>query len=289
MLESGSDSILQEQDVQEKISHLEQFVDDIWSGFLNILPTLIFAIIILILGILLQRILLKIMEKGMKRSKVDQTVVHFMHSLVKIVGYTLLITIVLAILGVPMTSIIAVVGTAGVAIGLAMQDSLANLAGGILILLSKPFKVGDFIVTNDEQGCVERINIWYTKLNTVDNKAIFIPNGKVTGAKVVNCTQNEQRAVETTFSISYNADFDTAKKVIQDVVENYELILQNPEPMIKMSAHSNSSIDIFTRLWVNTEDYWTVHFEILERVRKAFIENDIEIPFNQLDVHLINN
>ncbi len=275
-------------DVADGLSHFEQFVQNIWNGFVSAIPTILIALVILILGIVFSKIILKLMGKAMDRSRLDLTVNRFAKSAVKIVLYVLVVTIVLTVLGVPMTSIITVIGTAGVAIGLALQSSLSNLAGGFLILFAKPFRVGSYIRCGGEEGTVESISILYTKLLTVDNKAVFIPNGTAANAVVVNFSEMPTRRVDLEFAISYGEDYDRAVKAIETAIAGSPLILrgEGEEPFIRMSAHKESCIAVAVRLWTKTEDYWTVYFDTIENVRRQFVKDKIEIPYQQLDVHL---
>lgn len=269
---------------EKELGKFEELLDNIWSGFCGKLPVIIAAIVILIIGIFLSRLTVKLMSKAMDKSRLDLTINRFVRSAVKIVLYVLVVTVVLTILGVPMTSIITVIGTAGVAVGLALQDSLSNLAGGFLILFSKPFRVGNYIQCSGVEGTVESISILYTKLLTGDNKAVFIPNGTAAGAVVTNYNEMPERRVDLVFGISYEADYDEAKKAIAEVVAKDEQVLR--EPFIVLSSLDASSVAITVRLWTKSENYWSVYYRTLEEVRKAFDERGIEIPYNKLDVHI---
>ncbi len=272
----------------ENVNGLSKFLGEIWDGFISKLPTIVFAIIILILGILVSKLIVKIMSKAMDRSKLDLTINHFIKSMVKIVLYVVLITVILTLLGVPTTSIITVIGTAGVAVGLALQSSLSNLAGGFLILIAKPFRVGDYISVSGAEGKVVTINILYTKITTLDNRAIFIPNGTASNAVLTNMTDHDVRRVDNVFSISYDADYKKAVAAIYKALAKCPKILdtEGHKPFVRMCAHSASSIDIAVRVWCSTDDYWDVYFDVIEHVRQHFIEDDIEIPYPQLDVHM---
>ncbi len=272
----------------ENVSALQKFLNDVWQGFLDKLPTIIFAIIILILGVILSKLTVKLMGKALDRSKLDLTITKFLRSIVKIILYVVLITVVLTLLGVPTTSIITVIGTAGVAVGLALQNSLSNLAGGFLILFSKPFKVGSYISVSGVEGFVTDINILYTKLMTYDNQAIYIPNGVASNAVLTNVTQADKRRVDHVFSISYDADFRKAVTAINKALEKIPKILhgEGEQPFVRMCKHNASSIDIVVRVWCKTENYWDVYFDVIEGVRMQFIEENIEIPYQQLDVHM---
>jgi small conductance mechanosensitive channel len=189
-----------------------------------------------------------------------------------------------------MSSIVAALGTAGLAIGLAMRDSLSNVAGGFIIMFNRPFRAGDFVEINGKEGTVCQITILYTKLNTIDNKAIMIPNGKVASATITNFTQEELRRLELTFDISYFADFRKAENIIAEVVSKNPLALSVPnapdEPYIRLSEHSASSIKLLLRVWVKSENYWELRFGLLAEVKDAFDSAGIEIPYKQVDVHI---
>ncbi|MCR4779678.1 MAG: mechanosensitive ion channel [Ruminiclostridium sp.] len=281
-------SVVLGEELVENISGLQKILNDLWQGFLDKLPTIIFAIILLILGIIISKITVKLMGKALDKSKLDLTVTKFLRSVVKIVLYTVLVTVILAVLGVPTTSIIAVIGTCGVAVGLALQSSLSNLAGGFLILFSKPFKVGSYITVSGVEGFVSDINILYTKLMTYDNRAIYIPNGTAANSVLTNVTQAPKRRVDNVFSISYDADYEKAVAAINTAIGRIPKILREEDckPFVRMSAHSSSSIDITVRVWCATEDYWNVYFDVIEQIRAEFLTQNIEIPYQQLDVHM---
>ena len=276
------------EELVENVSELQKFLDDVWQGFLDKLPTIVFAIIILIIGILLSKLTVKLMGKALEKSKLDLTITKFLRSMVKIILYVVLITVVLTLLGVPTTSIITVIGTAGVAVGLALQNSLSNLAGGFLILFSKPFKVGSYISAAGVEGTVTDINILYTKLMTYENKAVYIPNGTASNSVLTNLTQAPKRRVDNVFSISYDADYNKAVEAINKALKTIPKILRDEgdKPFVRMCAHNTSSIDIVVRVWCNTSDYWDVYFDVIEKVRMEFIAQNIEIPYQQIDVHM---
>ena len=278
------------EELVENVSGVNKMLNDIWQGFLDKLPTIIFAIILLIIGIFLSKLTVKLMGKALDKSKLDLTINHFIKSALKIVLYVILITVILTLLGVPTTSIITVIGTAGVAIGLALQNSLANIAGGFLILIVKPFRVGNYISVSGVEGTVETINILCTKLRTLDNKAVFIPNGTASNAVLTNVTEADKRRVDNIFSISYDADYKKAVGAIYKALHKIPKILDTDghKPFVRMCAHSASSIDIAVRVWCRTSDYWDVYFDVIEHIRMEFIEEGIEIPYQQIDVHMKN-
>lgn len=274
----------------ESVNRIGDMINGVWNSFIGMLPTIIIAIIVLALGMIISRIVLKIMGKAMDKSKLDLTISRFAQSAVKIVLNVLVIIIVLTILGVPMDSIIAVVATAGVAVGLALQNSLSNLAGGFLILIEKPFKVGSYIKCGGEEGTVEAISILYTKLMTVDNKAIFIPNGTAANAVVVNFSDVETRRVDHLISISYNEDLDRAIASINKAIEGNAMIIREGDkaPFIRLCSQDASSLGITVRVWGKSSDYWTIYFDTLEAIRRQFVKDNIDVPFNQLDVFIKN-
>lgn len=276
--------ILPPDSVVESISYWQKLI----GGLVAFLPTILIAAVVLIVGLLLSKLIVKIMMRGLERSKLDKTAHGFLKSLVQIVLYTLVIVIALSTLGVPMTSIVTVIGAAGLAVGLALQSSLSNLAGGFIILLSKPFKVGDYIETNAVSGTVQHITILSTKLLTPDNKSVYIPNGQISGNKLINFTEEALRRLDMNFAIAYKDDYEVAKNIISDIVAKHPLALSTPEAFVRMSEHDQNAIIITARIWVASENYWALHFDMLERVKSGFDAAGISIPFQQLDVMIEN-
>lgn len=272
---------------EETASKIGEFFQNMLNAIINGIPTIILAIVVLIIGIIITKLVLKLLSKGLDRTRLDLTVNNFVKQCCKIVLYVLLITIVLSVLGIPATSIITVIGTAGVAIGLALQSSLSNVAGGIMLLINKPFKIGDYILVGGVSGTVKQITILYTRLDSDSNQAIFIPNGQVSGAVVTNNNTNGTRRVDMTFSISYEDDYEKARQVILQVLSRNEKILKDPAPTVRMLEHAASSINIVVRPWCKAADYWEVFFSTTEEIRAAFIAAGISIPFDQLDVHVV--
>ena len=247
---------------------------------------LLIAIIVLVIGAKLIKMLTKWLRKSPKLDKLDTSLRSFLVSFSKIALYIILIITVAMILGIPATSFITILASCGVAIGLALQGSLSNFAGGIMILLFKPFKVGDFIEASGETGTVEEITVVYTVLLTPDNKRVTIPNGTLTNSVIENYSAEKTRRVDLKFSTDYKADIETVKKVLTKVAENHPLALKDPAPMVRLSEHSDSALTYTVRIWCKNEDYWDVYFDTTEMVKKAFDENGIEIPYPQLDVHM---
>lgn len=271
---------------EETLTALGKFFNNIWEAFLRAIPSILLAIAILIVGLILTKICVKLMSKGLSKTKLDLTVVKFTTQVTKILLYVLLLTVVLSMVGIPATSIITVIGTAGVAIGLALQNSLSNVAGGFLLMITKPFKIGDYIISNGVEGTVSQISILHTRLDSVTNQAIFIPNGLAINAVVVNNSQNDERRVDVDFSISYKDDFETARQIITDIIKAHDKVDKQKEIFVRMSEHGESAIIITSRCWCKNADYWQVHFDLIEQVRAAFIENNIDIPFKQLDINI---
>lgn len=251
-------------------------------------PKLLYAVLIMVIGIVFSKLLLKLLKKAFKKSKLDPLSHKFILSLTRIVLYVLTAIISLSMLGVDMTSIIAVLGVAGLAISLAIQDSLANVAGGIILLMSKPFHVGDYVELDTVSGTVRQINILQTKLITFDNKVIYIPNGQVTSAKIINYSAQDSRRLDLSFSISYSEDFEKVKAVIYDIVSKNTLSLLDPSPIIRVGELQSSTVQIFCRVWVLKDNYWDLNYDLIEQILTAFKKENISIPFNQLDVHIKN-
>lgn len=266
---------------------LEIIIGAVGKKAKDILPSLGTAVLIFLIGIIITRTILRIFKKCMNKATVDTAATGFLSSILKVLLYVITIIIALSILNIPMTSIIAVLSAAGLAVGLALQNSLSNLAGGFIILFSKPFKSGDFVETNSASGTVESISILYTKILTVDNKTVYIPNGKVADSQIINYSEQNKRRVDFEFGISYSDDLERAKEIITDLAQKHELILNEPEPpFVRLGVQAEDSLQIITRVWTATENYWQVKFDFTEMVNQAFNEHNITIPFRQLDVHI---
>lgn len=250
----------------------------------------VLALVILIVGRLLIKLLLKIIDKILTKSKIEISVIKFLKSLVKALLYIILFIIISTQLGIPTASFIAVLGSAGLAIGLALQGSLANFAGGILILIIKPFKIGDYIVDGEtkREGTVNKIDLFYTTLTTVDNTNITIPNGKLANSDITNYSVHDKRRLFLEFAISYKADIDKTKDVVHKIISNIEEVINEEEIVVLVKNLSESGILMELRVWVKTQDYWDVKFKLLEKIKKEFDQKNIEIPFNQLEIHISN-
>lgn len=243
------------------------------------------AILVLVVGIFLIKWVcnLVVKAKGMQKSpKNAQTLVK---NIVKISLYIVLLFTVAMIIGVPAASLVAVIGSAGLAIGLALQGGLTNIAGGIIILCFKPFEIGDFIETSSHSGTVVDIGLIYTTINTPDNKRVVIPNGTVSNASVVDYSAYETRRLDLELSVAYDSDIDMVKETLLSLANAHELVLKDPAPFVRLGTHGDSALIFKLRVWVKSADYWTVNFDLLEASKKVFDKRGIEIPFPQLDVH----
>ena len=265
---------------------MENILPKMWE-FLTIYGfKVITAIIIFIVGRWIARFLSNIIQKVMTRRKLDPTIVTFVVNLTYILLLTFIIIAALGQLGIQTTSLITIIGAAGLAIGLALQGSLANFAAGFLMIIFRPFKVGDFIEGAGVSGTVEAIQIFTTQLKTPDNKTIIIPNAKLTADNITNFSTKETRRVDFVVSIGYEDDIDNAKKVITDLLTQDKRILNDPPPTIGVLELADSSVNIVVRPWVKTADYWDVYFDTTENIKKRFDDEGISIPFPQQDVHL---
>ncbi len=259
---------------------------DLWNGFLNALPKIILAVLIIVAGFILASLVSKIMCKAMKRQKVDFAVYNF---IAKIVRFIIRLTFVLCALSmfIKLNSLIAALSAAGVAIGLGLQDSVSQFASGVQILLNHPFRTGDYVEVNGEGGFVSEIGFMTTIITTYDNKRVILPNSDITKNRIVNFSAEKTRRVDLTFSISYADDIARAKDVVMQTALQNEMVLKKPLPEVYVGAHSASSIDLFCRVWCDTPNYWAVYFAMQENVKLNFDKAGVHIPFTQMDVHIV--
>lgn len=278
--------------VTEKVTETATLIDKLWDKLVDFVTAtgskLVWAIIVLIVGLKLIKWLIKRMEKSKLLQKFDDSLQSFVRSFVHITLDVLLIVNVAVILGIPMTSFVTLIASAGVAIGLALQGALGNFAGGMMILIFKPFRVGDFIETDKYSGNVKEITVFYTMLLTLDNKLITLPNGNLTNAAVTNYTAEPLRRVDFPCRVAHSSDIDLVKKVLMDIAAKNDLIKTDPAPQAVLIKYNDSSLDYELRVWCDTQDHWTVRCELAEQIKKTFDENKIEIPFPQVDVHIDN-
>ena len=247
---------------------------------------LLAAIVVLLLGRWIIKLVKKWMTGGLMSKHVDPTLHSFLSHLVSVLLYFILIISIISILGINTSSLVALLASAGLAVGMALSGTLQNFAGGVMIIMFRPFKVGDFISAQGFEGKVSEIQIFNTHLLTVDNKSIIIPNGPLSTGTMTVISKQETRRVDWVFSISYGDDYDKAKSVLKRLCDEDERILKDPAVFIELLKLNDSSVDITVRAWVNTPDYWTVFFAMNERVYKTFAKEGLNIPFPQMDVHM---
>ena len=250
------------------------------------LLSLALAITIFVAGRWIANLLTKVIHSVLMRAKVDNILVDFLSGLAKAAMVLFVIVAALTQLGVDTTSLIALIGAAGIAVGLALKDSLQNFASGVMLILFRPFKAGDFIDAGGVMGIVERITVFSTTLRTGDNKEVIVPNGSIYGGTITNYSARETRRVDMTFGIGYDADLLKAKSVLRALVDNDERILTEPEVLIAIAELADSSVNIIVRPWVKSGDYWPVFWDMQEKVKLTFDQEGISIPFPQMDVHL---
>ncbi len=249
-------------------------------------PKIIIALITLFVGWKLIGFFVRILEKIWTKRKMDASLRHFLERLISVTLKILLLITIVANLGVQTTSFVALIGAAGLAVGLALQGSLANFAGGVLILMFKPFVIGDYIKAQGEEGIVKHIDIINTTMLTLDNKTIIIPNGNLSNNTIINYTKEALRRVDITIGISYDDDIKKAEKILMDIINKHKLTLKNPEPFVRVSELGDNSVNFALRAWCKTENYWDVYFDIMELVKITFDEQGVSFPYPQMDVHL---
>ncbi|NMM50194.1 mechanosensitive ion channel family protein [Marinigracilibium pacificum] len=249
-------------------------------------PKIILAIIVLIVGLMLISPVVNLTRNTLNKRNVEPTVIPFLTGLVGAILKIMLFIAVAGMLGVETTSFIAVLGAAGLAIGLALQGSLSNFAGGVLILLFKPFKVGDFIEGQGHSGVVKEISILYTVLNTPDNKRVVIPNGNLSNNSMINYSAENTRRVDFMFGVGYDDDIKLVKDTISEVFKSEDRILNTPASVIQLHELGDSSVNFAARAWVKTADYWDVYWSIMEKIKVKFDEKGINIPYPQRDIHV---
>ena len=250
--------------LDKELSNFEEIIKNLSIKSSDLLIKVLLALVVMIIGYRIISVLERRLKKPHKFSKLDASVKSFIISFVTIALKVLLMIIVLSIVGVPMASLVTIVGSCAVAIGLALQGGLSNIAGGLMILMFKPFKVGDFISSNGMDGTVKSITMFYTTLVTIDNKVIQLPNGGLSNSNIINYSANEKRRVDINMSVSYSSDIDKVKKVINGVINKHKLILEDEEKFVRLTKHDESALIFTLRVWVLTKDYWTVYFDLLE-------------------------
>ncbi len=262
------------------------YVDYVSGLFINYGLKLLYAILIWVVGKFVVGKLMVLIDKKMDTVKTDITLRKFLHSIINTMLYTFLFIVIISTLGIQTASFVAVLGAASLAIGFALQGSLSNFAGGVLIILFKPYKIGDFIEASGFKGTVVEIQIFATLLNTPDNKRIVVPNGKLSNETLVNYSKNPTRRVDIVFGVGYNDDLDKAKAVLVEIARSQEKILKNPDIFVEIIEYGDSSVNIVYRVWCNAADYWNVYFHSMKMAKVEFDKANISIPYPQMDVHM---
>lgn len=265
---------------------------DVWQKIvdwaMNVGIKIIIALLVLFISFKIINFLTKRLYKHLQKKQVDETIARVSYNILRLTLKALVLICLVGYVGIETASISAVIASLGVGISLAVQGTLSNFAGGVIIVLMRPFKLGDYITSNGESGTVEDIKLFYTNIVTPDNKLIMIPNGQLANNVIVNTSAKEDRRCDVVMSISYTADVELAKQLIKEVCAANELIFETPAPFVEIKEFGDSAIDLTVRVWCKSKDYWTVNFYLLNEIKKAFDTNGIEIPFNQLDVTIKN-
>ncbi|MEZ5104337.1 MAG: mechanosensitive ion channel [Draconibacterium sp.] len=265
---------------------ISDYSEKIYDFVLFYGPKLIGAIITLIIGLWIIKVIQKTVRKTFEKREVDISLRGFLNSMIGVLLKVMLVISVVGMLGVEMTSFIAILGAAGLAVGMALSGTLQNFAGGVMILIFKPFKVGDFIDAQGHMGTVNEIQIFNTILKTPDNKTIIIPNGGLSTSSMTNFSTELQRRVDFVFGIAYGDDYDKAKQVLLKLINEDERILKTPEPFIALTELADSSVNIVVRVWAEASNYWGIYFDLQEKVYKTFDKEGLNIPFPQMDLHI---
>ncbi|MGO4820268.1 MULTISPECIES: mechanosensitive ion channel family protein [unclassified Flavobacterium] len=272
--------------MKEQVVVVDDYLNKIINFAIEYAPKLLGGILVLFVGLWITKLLTKAVGRSLAKSSIDQSLVPFLKSLTNIILKALLIITVMGMIGIEMTSFVAIIGAAGLAVGLALSGTLQNFAGGVIILIIKPFKIGDFIEAQGFSGTVKEINIFSTLLNTPDKKLVIIPNGPLSTGALINYSAEPLRRVDWTFGIAYGDDVENFKKAINLFIAEDERILKDPAGFIGLSELADSSVNFAVRVWVDSADYWGVFFDMNEKAYTKFPDYDLNIPFPQMDVHV---
>lgn len=272
--------------LQLSLSDTKNLVSYLIEKMYEFIPNLISAVLILVVGLWMIGMINKVFKKMMVRREVEITLRKFLANLINWLLKALLFIVVIQKLGVQNSSFVAILGAAGLAVGLALQGSLSNFAGGVLILLFKPFKVGDFIEAKGIKGTVKEISIFSTSINTFGNELAIVPNGPLYNDNIINYSKEENRRANIIAGIGYSSDIKKAKEILLEIARSNEKILQDPAPVVYVAELADSSVNLSLRFWSKNEDYWDMYFFVMEEIKLRFDQNGIEIPFPQRDIHL---
>ena len=276
------------EELAKKPGLIQKYIDEYVPKLIGFAIKLILAVIVLAIGIRIIKSLVKMINKSLMKSRMDISLVSFLTSFIKYFMYFILIMIILSCFGVTASSVVAILGSAGLTLGLALQGSLSNFAGGILILLIKPFGIGDFIIVKDKdvEGTVADITLFYTKLKTVDNKMIMIPNGGLSAACIINVSYMDRRRVEIKVGVSYDADIAKTKEILMRIAMEQPALLKDEPVDVFVDELGDSAVVFGVRLWVSNEEFFKTKWSMNEEIKQELDKNNISIPFNQIDVHI---
>ena len=292
LLEANAAQTVEEaaKNMEDSAGIVRKTLDDIIGWLISKSGSALVAILFIIIGLRLVSVFMKILRRSFERSKMESSVAGFLLSIIRVLCYTLVFITAAAIVGFEVTSFVTILGTASLAIGLALQGALSNLAGGVLILLLKPFELGDYIIENNKnnEGTVISIDIFYTRLRTHDNKIVVIPNGILADNSLVNLTNETKRKVEIKIAIAYNSDIKRVKEIVYGLLNEDGRILDEESKDVFIDSFDDSGMTLGIRAWVRTEDYWSTTWDLREKVKTAFDEGQIEIPYNRLEVDLLD-
>lgn len=271
----------------KKLSIFAEYMQSKVPDLINFALSVVAAILVYIIGVRIVKLGCKLMKKMLHKHHVDEGAVQFLSSIVKCMGYFFVILMILGLFGVTTASVVAVLGSAGLTLGLALQGSLSNFAGGVIILLLKPFVVGDYIIdSNKNEGEVEEISVFYTTILTFDHRTIVVPNGTLANNSIVNLTKAKKRRLDLFVGISYDDSIADAKQVMERLVKEESRRLPDEQYRVMVASLDNSSVKMGMQLWVSCDDYWPTYWDMTEKIKLAFDEAGITIAFDQLDVHL---
>ncbi|MFA9189006.1 mechanosensitive ion channel domain-containing protein [Flavobacterium sp. FBOR7N2.3] len=274
--------------IDQHVTLVNKYIEKTIDFGFEFAPKLLGGLIVLIIGLWFTGMVTKAVGRSLEKSKIDQSLVPFLKSLTNITLKVLVVITVMGIIGIQMTSFVAILGAAGLAVGMALSGTLQNFAGGIIILILKPFKIGDFIEAQGFTGTVKEISIFSTMLNTPDKKLVIIPNGPLSTGALINYSAEPTRRVDWTFGIAYGDDVENFKRALNDFIAQDDRILKDPAPFIGLSALADSSVNFTVRVWVDGPDYWNVFFDMNEKVYTKFTDYNLNIPFPQVDFNVRN-
>ena len=275
-------------EVEQSVNLVKETANEFLRWLINKSGSIIIALVFILIGFKIVSLILKLIKRGFDKSKLDDSVAGFLLSVFRVIGYILVFITAASMVGIQVTSFVAILGTASMAIGLALQGALSNLAGGVLILVLKPFAVGDYIIENDKgtEGTVSSIDIFYTRLLTIDNKLVVIPNGVLTNNSLINVTKEKKRKLEVTIPIAYDTDIKVLKEVVSEVLNSEEKIMSDQPTDIFINSFDDSGMTVAVRAWTATSDYWPALWSLREGLKAAFDEHDIRIPYSRVEVDM---